>query len=99
MWDLGTGNPLYDIPFPTNYGEPCLIYCVQFSKDKAAARFIAGGSGTNEARIFERESQIPSVIGAVKGMSAGVFNCDFHPAMNTVAVASGDGTIRTVEYP
>mmetsp|Transcript_2080 Transcript_2080/g.4782 ORF Transcript_2080/g.4782 Transcript_2080/m.4782 type:complete len:100 (+) Transcript_2080:19-318(+) len=99
MWDLGSTELLYDVPFPTNPGEPCLVYTAQFSKDKAASRIIAGGSGTNEARIYERESQIPTVIGSIKGMQKGVFSTDFHPGMNQVAVGSGDGTVRIIEYP
>ncbi len=55
-----------------------------------------GGSGANEARIFERESG--DLVGSIKGMKQGVYSVDFHPQLPQVAVASGDGTVRVVNY-
>ena len=34
--------------------QPCLLYSAQFSKSSAGRYVAAGGSGANEARIFDR---------------------------------------------
>ena len=49
-----------------------------------------------QARVFERESG--QLVGTLRGMYHGVYSTDFHPLQPQVAVASGDGTVRLVNY-
>mmetsp|Transcript_15234 Transcript_15234/g.36183 ORF Transcript_15234/g.36183 Transcript_15234/m.36183 type:complete len:87 (+) Transcript_15234:929-1189(+) len=73
------------------------LYAAQFSKDAKFSRICAGGSGSHEARVFDTASG--DLIGRVGGMGAGIYSVDFHPAKNQVAVSSGDGGVRIVDYP
>ena len=36
--------------------EPCLLYAAQFSKNNGGQFIAAGGSGSNECKIFHRET-------------------------------------------
>lgn len=49
-----------------------------------------------QARVFERESG--NLVGTLRGMGHGVYSTDFHPSKPQVAVASGDGAVRLVNY-
>ncbi len=95
LWDLRTCGLVKDYNW-VNHAEPCMLYAGQFSKDPMARHVIGGGSGSNEARIYERESG--NMIGSMRGMRQGVYSVDFHPTSSQVAIASGDGTVRTFDY-
>jgi len=95
LWDLRTCALIEDLDWQ-NYQEPCMLYAAQFSKDPNARHIMAGGSGSNEARLLERSSG--KVLGSLRGMKQGVYSVDFHPLTSQVAISSGDGTIRVVNY-
>mmetsp|Transcript_9583 Transcript_9583/g.32097 ORF Transcript_9583/g.32097 Transcript_9583/m.32097 type:complete len:136 (+) Transcript_9583:857-1264(+) len=95
LWDLRTCTLLKNYNW-TNASHPCLLYGTQFSKDVGATYIIAGGSGANEARLYKRESG--EQVGVVLGMKQGVYSVDFHPSKSQVAIASGDGTVRLIDY-
>mmetsp|Transcript_12800 Transcript_12800/g.35480 ORF Transcript_12800/g.35480 Transcript_12800/m.35480 type:complete len:90 (-) Transcript_12800:294-563(-) len=87
---------MQDIEWQNFQQDPCMLYAAQFSKDPQARHIVAGGSGMNEARLFERATG--KVVGSLRGMKQGVYSVDFHPTTSQVAVSSGDGTIRLVNY-
>ena len=58
-------------------GEPCLLYAAQFGKGDSGL-IAAGGSGANEAKVFDRHAG-NAVVGTVTGLSRGVFTLDFSP--------------------
>ena len=58
-------------------------------------KFIcAGGSGSNEARIFDT-SKGNALVGVVKGFEKAVYTSHFSPCGNKVALAGGDSKIHT----
>ena len=85
VWDLGSGQLIENVPWHQSsiHGKHCAIYAAQFSK-RDNARFIgAGGSGANEAKIFDRKLN-NKCIGTVTGLTRGVFSLDFDPCSSRV---------------
>lgn len=78
------------------------VYAAAFSKPSTFSRseradFIAaGGSGANEARVFDINDNY-SLVGTVTGLARGVFTLDFAPHHKRLAVAGGDATIRVLD--
>lgn len=76
------------------------VYAAAYSKTNARvpkAEFIAaGGSGANEARVFDISDNY-SLVGTVTGLARGVFTVDFAPHEKRLAVAGGDATIRILD--
>lgn len=104
VWDLGTGAKITDIAWHASSaaaqaGQPsCMLYAAQFSKEnQGPARFIAaGGSGLNEAKVFDHHAG-NAVVGTITGLSRGIFTLDFSPDNLKIAVAGGDATIRIID--
>jgi len=96
-WDLGTGKLFKTIQWDENQSKAscCKLYTAQFSPSMTRpAKFIcAGGSGSNEARIFET-SKGNALVGVIKGFEKAVYTSDFSPCDNTVAIAGGDSKIH-----
>jgi WD40 repeat protein len=69
-----------------------MLYCAQFSKGSANL-IAAGGSSTNEAKVFDRANG-NKLVGTVAGLSRGVYTLDFDPFSRALAVAGGDTAIR-----
>ena len=73
-----------------------MLYAAQFSRE-GVGRFIgAGGSGANEAKVFDH-SNGDAVVGIITGLTKGVFAMDFSPDNQRVAVAGGDASIRMLD--
>lgn len=72
------------------------IYSTQFCQ--ANGRFLlAGGSGSNEARIFDLmpdTKSTPTVLAYMKGMSRACYTVDFNNQGDRFAFSGGDGFIR-----
>ena len=104
LWDLGSGNLIKTIDWGSSsyihQREPLMVYAAQFNKttyDKPKAQFIAaGGSGANEARVFDVQDDF-NLVGTVTGLNRGVFTLDFAPNDFRIAVAGGDATIRVLD--
>mmetsp|Transcript_24425 Transcript_24425/g.33824 ORF Transcript_24425/g.33824 Transcript_24425/m.33824 type:complete len:396 (+) Transcript_24425:34-1221(+) len=96
-WDYGTGEPIEEIPWHrTDHvrHQPCMLYTAQFSPD---GTFVAaGGSGANEAKVFDRTAE-NGLVGTIAGLSRGVFSLDFAPTSRKLAVAGGDGSVRIID--
>ena len=101
LWDYGTGAKIGDIPWKVSSssqaGQPaCMLYATQFSKDGKGKFIAAGGSGANEAKVFDHANN-NCVIGTVTGLTRGVFAIDFSPDNTKIAIAGGDASIRILE--
>lgn len=99
IWDFRTGLKVTDIPWNSSapHGQSaCLLYAAQFSKDSRGRFIAAGGSGANEAKVFDHLNG-NTLIGTVANMNRGVFALDFSPDGTKVAVAGGDATIRILD--
>lgn len=93
IWDFGTGELIENIKWRTEgvSGEPCLLYAAQFSRDPQAEFILAGGSGANQAKLFERTTF--ATVGTVQ-MSRAVFCTDFSPDNQTIAVGGAEQAIK-----
>eukprot|EP01006_Ploeotia_vitrea_P045285 TRINITY_DN66927_c1_g1_i1.p1 TRINITY_DN66927_c1_g1~~TRINITY_DN66927_c1_g1_i1.p1 ORF type:complete len:346 (+),score=-6.74 TRINITY_DN66927_c1_g1_i1:144-1181(+) len=108
IWDFGTGNKISDIQWGgangsifASVGSPaCMLYAAQFSKEGQGKFICAGGSGQNEAKVFDHQNN-NEVIGTITGLDRGVFATDFSPESSStnqlVAIAGGDSSIRILE--
>ncbi|CAK4750739.1 unnamed protein product [Aphanomyces euteiches] len=97
LWDYGSGKRLTSIPWNQSAlkGEPCFLYAAQFTKDPRTNLIAAGGSGSNEGKVFNHDSN--KLIGTVAGLSRGVFTLDFAPAGDKLALAGADAAIRIID--
>lgn len=94
MWDFSSGRKIADIPWHILPNQPpCLLYAAQFSKEGQGRFIAAGGSGANEAKVFDTLRN-NSVVGTVTGLARGVFSLDFSPESQKIAIGGGDASIR-----
>lgn len=101
IWDYGSGEKITDIPWHATQfagaGQPaCMLYAAQFSKEGEGRYIAAGGSNSNEAKVFDHLNR-NAVVGTVTGLSRGVFAVDFSPDNRKLAIAGGDASIRILE--
>eukprot|EP00445_Apocalathium_hangoei_P003011 CAMPEP_0203860164 /NCGR_PEP_ID=MMETSP0359-20131031/12271_1 /ASSEMBLY_ACC=CAM_ASM_000338 /TAXON_ID=268821 /ORGANISM="Scrippsiella Hangoei, Strain SHTV-5" /LENGTH=383 /DNA_ID=CAMNT_0050777195 /DNA_START=103 /DNA_END=1252 /DNA_ORIENTATION=+ len=95
LWDFRSERLMETIPWRTgaSLAQPCMVYAAQFSK--TGSRLIAaGGSGANEAKIFDRQGG--SVVGNVLGLTRACYSVDFSNSGSMLALAGGDGCVRIV---
>ena len=97
LWDFGSGSRITTIPFNSRFGgssNSCMLYAAQFSKESQGHFIVAGGSGANEAKVFDHHNG-NSLVGTITGLSRGIFTADFSAGdFGKFAVAGGDATIR-----
>lgn len=103
LWDFGSGERINTIPWnigqsnvDADHHQACMLYAAQFSKDVKGRFIVAGGSGLNEAKVFDHAAG-NSVVGTVTGLSHGIFSVDFSPDREKVAIAGGDCCIRVLD--
>ncbi|KAF4028996.1 WD domain G-beta repeat [Phytophthora infestans] len=99
LWDFGSGKRLLTVPWNQSAirSEPCFLYSAQFSKLKTGQQLIAaGGSGSNEAKVFNHDSN-NKLVGTIAGLSRGVFTLDFAAAIDKMVVAGADAAIRIID--
>jgi len=97
LWDFRTGEKISDVPWHVRPDQqPCMLYAAQFSRDPHGRFIAAGGSGANEAKVFDRRNN-NAVVGTVTGLSRGVFAVDFSPDHQKLAIAGGDASIRILD--
>ena len=108
LWDTSGSAAAKDLkPTEMPFRHPALerdatssthVYAAQFSKPGAPGpvRIAAGGSGSNELRLFNR-----SDLGAVACMTLprGVYGLDMSHDGERIAVAGGDCSLRVVLMP
>jgi COMPASS component SWD3 len=95
LWDFRSGERITEIPWNQSVvhsATPTMLYCAQFSKSSTGL-IAAGGTGTNEAKVFDRAAG-NKLVGTVAGLSRGVYTVDFDPLGRKLAVAGGDSAIR-----
>eukprot|EP00386_Alphamonas_edax_P006640 GDKI01021449.1.p1 GENE.GDKI01021449.1~~GDKI01021449.1.p1 ORF type:complete len:385 (+),score=92.15 GDKI01021449.1:75-1229(+) len=105
LWDFKSGQLISDIPWKSaahatgpagsvhNPPDACMLYTAQFAKNATSNMIVAGGSGANEAKLFDRDSG-NVCFGTITSMSKGCYSADFSNDTSMVAVAGGDGAIR-----
>jgi COMPASS component SWD3 len=97
LWDFGSGQKIGEVPWNAGLDRaPCMLYAAQFSRDPAARYIVAGGSGSNEAKVFDRQHG-NAVVGTVTGLSRGVFAVDCSPDGTKIAIAGGDASVRILD--
>ncbi|CAK0881853.1 unnamed protein product [Prorocentrum cordatum] len=80
LWDFRTSRLLSSPPWrpQADSGElaqPCMVYAAQFSKGPESESVAAGGSGSCEAQLFDRDNG--KVCGCVTGLTAACYSVDF----------------------
>lgn len=92
LWDFGSGKLIETVQW--NQGrslkESCMLYAAQFNSN--GSLIAAGGSGANEAKVFDR-SNGNKIVGTVAGLSRAIFSVDWG-IDNSLAIAGGDHSIR-----
>lgn len=97
LWNFTSGEKTAEIPWNVVPNRPaCMLYAAQFSKEGLGRFIAAGGSGSNEAKVFDRLMD-NTIVGTVTGMSRGVFALDFSPEEQKIAIAGGDASIRILD--
>eukprot|EP01006_Ploeotia_vitrea_P007897 TRINITY_DN18475_c0_g1_i1.p1 TRINITY_DN18475_c0_g1~~TRINITY_DN18475_c0_g1_i1.p1 ORF type:complete len:349 (-),score=-27.60 TRINITY_DN18475_c0_g1_i1:81-1127(-) len=101
IYDFSKGTKVTDIKFNEDGQKPCMLYAGQYSKEGQGKFICAGGSSSNEAKIFDHHND-NELIGTLTGLSGGVFSIDWCPqevvgGVQHVAVAGGDLAIRILE--
>eukprot|EP00440_Ansanella_granifera_P021627 gb/GFBE01023476.1/.p1 GENE.gb/GFBE01023476.1/~~gb/GFBE01023476.1/.p1 ORF type:complete len:344 (+),score=66.54 gb/GFBE01023476.1/:1-1032(+) len=99
LWDFGSEKLLDTVPWRSTASmmQPCMVYAAQFSKDETSSMIAAGGSGSNEAQVFERTtSGGTAVFGKTFGLNRACYSVDFSNASDTLAVAGGDGVVHVM---
>ena len=94
LWDFGSGKLIEEIQWgnsAASEGSSCMLYAASFSRDGMLV--AAGGSGSNEAKVFDRSCG-NALVGTVGGMTRGVYSVDFNHDGTKLAVAGGDATVR-----
>lgn len=97
LWDFGSGSKITTVPWHVLPNQPsCMLYAAQFSKEGQGRFIAAGGSGANEAKVFDRKNN-NAIVGTVTGLTRGVFTADFSPDAQKLAIAGGDASIRILD--
>ena len=101
VWDFASGEKISTIPFDAQFGgsngQSCMLYAAQFSKDGQGSFIAAGGSGSNEAKVFDHANS-NALVGTVTGLQRGIFTLDFSEGdFRKFAIAGGDSTIRIID--
>lgn len=97
MWDLASGRLIETVKWDQGAlsSEPCPLYTAKFSKDSAGSFIAAGGSGANEAKVFDRRNG-NQLVGTVAGLTKSVFSVDWYQH-RYLAIAGGDAAVRLFE--
>lgn len=88
-WDYRSGKKINDFAWGTKPGtESCLLYSAQFDKGGKGSIIAAGGSGSNEAKIFRRETG--ENIATCGRFIRAVYSVDFSPDNRHLAVSGAN---------
>jgi WD40 repeat protein len=95
LWDFLSGRKIKTIPWARRVfsSQPCMLYAAQFSKEGQGRYIVAGGSGSNETKLFDHNDS-DRALGTLTGLSRAVFTVDFAQDSRKLAVAGGDASIR-----
>lgn len=101
MWDLREGKPSpINIKWDNEPGQsPCKLYSCQACQSNGKF-LLAGGSGTNEARmynLFQDTNVTPTLLSTMKYLGRACFTVDFSNQGDMCAISGGDGIIRVID--
>ncbi|XP_074648211.1 uncharacterized protein LOC141903795 [Tubulanus polymorphus] len=92
IWDYTEGKLAKEVPFPDE-GNGSFLYCAQYFSDSVV---IAGGSGTNSAKIINiNTDECYGVIQMKKPVQA----MDSTLGGGRIAVGSGDDSLKLINLP
>ena len=94
LWEYETCENLADIAWDEGLPseKPCLLYACQFEKN-AGDLVIAGGSGSNEVKVFDANQEFKPCA-QIKDLSRACFSVDWSNSGDMFAMGGGDGVIR-----
>eukprot|EP00427_Karlodinium_veneficum_P005719 CAMPEP_0169173946 /NCGR_PEP_ID=MMETSP1015-20121227/64205_1 /TAXON_ID=342587 /ORGANISM="Karlodinium micrum, Strain CCMP2283" /LENGTH=156 /DNA_ID=CAMNT_0009247615 /DNA_START=29 /DNA_END=499 /DNA_ORIENTATION=+ len=94
LWDFGTGKIVETIPW--NSKNPCSVLAAQFSKHDSSNTIIAGGSGTNEVKLFDGTCDWSSFGYIDVGSDSACYANDFSNDGSMLVVAGCSGFARVL---
>lgn len=104
MYDLGSGRLIATVPWERSLGgskssgkvtggvtggAPCLLYSTAFSKDAAGTFIAAGGSGSNECRVYDRTQMLKSAGAPPPSNAKAAAAAAAAPKVSLVAAVAG----------
>eukprot|EP00357_Protocruzia_adherens_P028148 CAMPEP_0114986746 /NCGR_PEP_ID=MMETSP0216-20121206/8599_1 /TAXON_ID=223996 /ORGANISM="Protocruzia adherens, Strain Boccale" /LENGTH=355 /DNA_ID=CAMNT_0002349219 /DNA_START=37 /DNA_END=1104 /DNA_ORIENTATION=+ len=93
LFDFGSGQKIQSIEWTSGSiysNSECYIYSAQFHP--SGELLAAGGSGTNEVKIFDRETQ--RAICTISDLPRACLSLNFSKGGSMLAIGSGDGCLR-----
>lgn len=95
LWTMSEGRCFFSSNL--SLGEKsCMAYTAQFSKSDNARVFAVGGIGSTQLYLFDTENK--SIAASISTITKPVFTVDFANFSESIAVGSGDGSIRVYKY-
>lgn len=94
LWDFGTCEFIEEIDWNNGLASSsaCSIYGAQFQKSTGDL-IIAGGSGSNEVKIFDGNTLFKPCA-QIRDLSRATYTVDFSNSGDTFAMGGGDGVVR-----
>lgn len=89
LWDLRTLQKTTVVDWGNVPGENALLYSAEFSKDGSV--FAAGGSGTNEVKVFDTAST--QCVGTAR-LDSAAYTLDWAPSTRLLAVGGGQSGLK-----
>jgi WD40 repeat protein len=98
IYTMSTGQIHHNISWDGGVGlrqssQPCLVYGAQYSKHDQGEVILAGGSRSNEARLFDTLNY-DKPFAAIMDLPGPVYSVDFSHNGQLLALGCGDGTVR-----
>lgn len=101
MWDMREAKPTpISIKWDNEPGaSPVKVYACQACQNNGKF-LLAGGSGTNEARmynLFQDTNVTPTLLATMKNLNRACYTVDFSNQGDSCAISGGDGLIRIID--
>ena len=96
-WDIRNGQLAYEYDWGNDIGgQGCSLYAAKYSRNEASPYVFAGGSGSNELKVFSYATRLP-ICGAT--LPKGLYGLSVSRSGTKVAAVVGDDKLRTFEMP
>jgi WD40 repeat protein len=96
LWDFGTGKKMHTVEWSkSDKNLPEMLYSARFSSD--GSLIAAGGSGTNEGRVFDVNRNFRQLDRVSMGAEHGVYAAAFSPNVRRLAFAGGAEEISVLQ--
>lgn len=95
LWTMSEGRCYFSSNLSSGQ-KSCMAYSAQFSKVDQGRVFAVGGIGSTQVYLFETETK--ETVSSISSIPKPVYSVDFANSSESLAVGSGDGSIRVYRY-